>query len=81
MATLLAGRCTTLDVHPLSFAEYLEFWKARRDALDGYVLSKETITLRAADPKEYLLCQAADYICTIELTRCNSAPGTMVFTK
>lgn len=35
LATLLAGRCTTLDVHPLSFAEYLEFWKARRGALDS----------------------------------------------
>lgn len=35
MATLLAGRCTTLDVHPLSFAEYLEFRKARRGELDS----------------------------------------------
>ena len=33
-----------------------------------YALSKETVVYRSAQPSEYRLSQAADYICTMELT-------------
>ena len=37
-------------------------------AFIGYALSKEAVVYRKADPKDYRLEQAADLMCTIELT-------------
>nr|WP_289093848.1 hypothetical protein [uncultured Bifidobacterium sp.] len=34
----------------------------------GYALSKDAVVYRRADPKDYRLEQAADLMCTIELT-------------
>ena len=40
-----------------------------------YALSKDAVVYRSAQPSEYRLSQAADYICTMELTaiKCRAA--------
>ena len=40
-----------------------------------YALSKDAVVYRSAQPSEYRLSQAADYICTMELTESNT-PST-----
>ena len=41
--------------------------KALRAAID-YVLSKNAVMYRSADPRDYCFSQVADFICTLELT-------------
>ena len=45
-----------------------------------YALSKNAVVFRSAQPSEYRLSQAADYICTMELTAIKYAGRTATAT-
>ncbi len=45
-----------------------------------YALSKDAVVYRSAQPSEYRLSQAADYICTMELTAIKYAEHTATAT-
>lgn len=45
-----------------------------------YALSKDAVVYRPAQPPEYRLSQAADYICTMELTAIKYAEHTATAT-
>lgn len=45
-----------------------------------YALSKNAVVYRSAQPSEYRLSQAADYICTVELTAIKYAEHTATAT-
>lgn len=53
--------------------------EALHGALD-FILSKEAILYKSADPKEYLLSQIADCICTLELTNIKFQNGELTET-